>query len=162
MPHASSQLSETELSQRILEMAKTGVYRESIFEAFQSFATKQQIRRAIAYTKQFGLHSVRHLRDFELGTYYQVDLTKYQSFQAALKAAVPLAADDDLAARILASTQAIQSLLAISGSFAMGFLVIGGFCLVTGHLQSGRLAWVSAASIGGIWLLQRACVRSLL
>ncbi|MGF1524351.1 MAG: hypothetical protein ACFBSF_18680 [Leptolyngbyaceae cyanobacterium] len=162
MPHIAPRLSETELSQRILDMAKTGVYRESIFEAFRACATKQQIRRAIAYAKEFGLYSVRNLRDPELGTYYQVDLTKYQSFQAALAAAVPLAVGDDLAARILASTQAIQALLAISGSFAIGFLVVGGFCLVTGHLQSGRLAWVSAASIGGIWLLQRTCARSLL
>ena len=162
MPYASPRLSETELSQRILDMAKTGVYRESIFEAFQSLATKQQIRRAIAHAKQFGLYSVRNLRDPDLGTYYQVDLSKYQSFQAALKAAVPLAAGEDLAARILTSTQAIQVLLAISGSLALGFLVVGGFCLVTGHLQSGRLAWVSAASIGCVWGLQRTCVRSLL
>ena len=162
MPHTSPRLSETELSQRILDMAQTGVYRESIFEAFRSLATKQQIRSAIAYTKQFGLYSIRNLSDPELGTYYQVDPAKYQSFQAALKAAVPLANGDDLAARILASTQAIQALLAISGSCAIGFLLVGGFCLVTGHLQSGRLAWVSAASIGGIWLIQRTWVRSFL
>ena len=162
MPHSTPRLSETELSHRILDMAKTGVYRESIFEAFQSLATKRQIRSAIAHTKQFGVYSIRHLRDPELGTYYQVDIAKYQSFQAALKAAVPLEAGDDLAARILASTQAIRAMLAISGSCAIGFLVLGGICLVTGHLQSGRLAWVSAASIGGIWMLQQTWVRSLL
>ena len=162
MPHTPPRLSETELSQRILDMAKTGVYRESIFEAFQSLATKRQIRSAITHAKQFGLYSVPNLRDADLGTYYQVDLAKYQSFKAMLKAAVPLAAGDDLAARILASAQAIRAMLAISGGCAMVFLVMGGFCLVTGHLQSGRLAWVSAASIGGIWLMQRTWVRSIL
>ncbi|MEM9003779.1 MAG: hypothetical protein AAGE59_09675 [Cyanobacteria bacterium P01_F01_bin.86] len=162
MPHTSLRLSEIELSQRILEMACTGVYRESIFEAFQSLATKQQIRSAITHAKQFGLYSVRNLRDSELGTYYQVDTAKYQSFQAALKASVPLTSEDDLAARIVASTQAVQALLAIAGSCAIGFLIVGGFCLVTGHLQSGRLAWVSAASMGAIWFIQRTWVRSFL
>jgi hypothetical protein len=160
MAQRTSRLSDTELSQRILEMAQTGVYRESIFEAFQSLATKRQIRQAIAHAKHYGLYSVRDFRDAELGTYYEVDSAKYQSFQAALKAAVPLPGGDDLAAQILASTQAIRVMLAIAGSFAMGFLILGGICLVTGHLQSGRLAWVSAASIGGIWLLQQTWVRS--
>ena len=162
MPHTSPRLSETELSQRILDMAKTGVYRESIFEAFQSLATKQQIRSAIAHAKQFGLYSIRHFRDADLGTYYQVDLAKYEAFQAALKASVPLTTGDDLAAQMLANTQAIRAMLAISGGCAIVFLVLGGFCLVTGHLQSGRSAWLSSASIGGIWLLQRTWVRSLL
>jgi hypothetical protein len=85
MPQIVPRLSETELSQRILDMAKTGVYRESIFEAFQSLATKQQIRRAIAHAKQFGLYSVRQHRDDELGTYYEVDLAKYQSFRRLLR-----------------------------------------------------------------------------
>ena len=48
MSQLAPRLSETELSQRILAMAKTGVYRESIFEAFRSLATKRQIRQAIA------------------------------------------------------------------------------------------------------------------
>lgn len=162
MQHPMPRLSETELSQRILDMAQSGVYRESIFEVFQSLATQQQIRRAIAHAKQFGLYSVRQLRDPELGTYYQIDADKYQSFQAALKAAVPLAAGDDLAARVLATTQAMRAMLAIAGSCAFGFLILGGICLVTGHLQSGRLAWVSAASIGGIWAIQQRWVRPLL
>lgn len=162
MSHTAPRLSETELSQRILEMAKTGVYRESVFEVFQSLATKRQIRSAIAHAKQLGLYSIRQLRDPELGTYYQVDAAKYRSFQAALKAAVPLEAGEDLAARILANTQAIRGMLAISGVGAVGFLVLGGICLVTGHLQSGRLAWMSAASIGTIWGIQQVCVRSLL
>ncbi|MEO1094692.1 MAG: hypothetical protein AAFX01_07300 [Cyanobacteria bacterium J06638_28] len=162
MTPIASRLSETELSQRILEMAKTGVYRESILAAFQSLATKRQIRSAIAYAKQFGLYSIRGLRDPELGTYYQVDLNKYQSFQAALKASVPLGAEDDLAAQILATTQAMRAMLAIAGLGAMGLLILGGICLVTEHLHSGRLAWMGAASIGSIWMLQQALARHLL
>lgn len=159
MSPLAPRLSETELSQRILDMAKTGVYRESIFEAFRSLATKQQIRQAIAHAKQFGLYSVRDLRDAELGTYYQVDLPKYESFQAALKAAVPMPPGDDLAAQMLAATQAIRAMLAIAGSCSFIFLIVGGVCLLTGHLQSGRLAWASAASVGGIWLLQQRWAR---
>lgn len=160
MPQIAPRLTDTELSQRILEMAKTGVYRESIFETFQPLATKKQIRGAIAHAKQFGLYSVRQLRDDELGTYYEVDLAKYQSFQAALKADIHLPAEDDLAAQILASTQTIRVMLTLAGSTALGCLLLGGFCLLTGHLQSGRLAWVSAASIGSIWALQNYWARS--
>jgi len=160
MPHSLPRLSNTELSQRILDMAKTGVYRESIFETFQPLATKRQIRTAIAQAKQFGLYSIRHLRDPDLGTYYQADLSKSQSLQAVLNASVPLEVGDDLAAKILANTQAIRSMLAIAGSLAIGLLVIGGICLVTGHLQSGRVAWISAASIGSLWFLQQTLARS--
>ncbi|MEM9117967.1 MAG: hypothetical protein AAF827_09355 [Cyanobacteria bacterium P01_D01_bin.6] len=159
MSQLAPRLSETELSQRILAMAKTGVYRESIFEAFRSLATKRQIRQAIAHAKQFGLYSVRDLRDPELGTYYQVDLPKYESFQAALKAAVPMPPGDDLAAQLLATTQAIRAMLAIAGSCTFILLIVGGLCLLTGHLQSGRLAWASAASVGSIWLLQQRWAR---
>ncbi|MEM6836511.1 MAG: hypothetical protein AAF609_06615 [Cyanobacteria bacterium P01_C01_bin.120] len=160
MSQFAFRLSETELSQRILEMAKTGVYRESVFEAFQSLATKRQIRQAIAYAKQFGLYSVRDLRDADLGTFYQVDLAKYQSFQAALEAAVPLPAGDDLAAQMLLATQTIRTMLAIASSFAVIFFIAGSLCFLTGHLQSGRFAWVSAATVGGIWLLQQRWARS--
>lgn len=155
MSPLAPRLSETELSHRILEMAKTGVYRESIFEAFRSLATQRQIRQAIALAKQFGLYSVRDLRDPELGTYYQVDLEKFQSFQAAVKASVPISAGDDLAAQILTYTRTIRAMLAISGGAALFLFILGGLCLVTGHLQSGRLAWGSAASIGGIWFFQQ-------
>ena len=160
MPQIVPRMSEIELSQRILEMAKTGVYRESIFEAFQPLATKKQIRSAITHAKQFGLYSVRHLRDTDLGTYYEVDLVKCQSFEAALKADIHLPPDDDLAAQILASTQTIRAMLAISGGIALGCLLLGGFFLITGHLQSGRLAWISAVSIGSIWALQNYWARS--
>ncbi|NER00678.1 MAG: hypothetical protein F6K30_28960 [Cyanothece sp. SIO2G6] len=83
----SRRLSVPELSQRILMMAKTGVYRESIFAALHPLATKKNIRLAIAQAKQFGLHSVAALRDDELGTYYQVDLTQYQSGLSYFRAA---------------------------------------------------------------------------
>jgi hypothetical protein len=87
LPTASPDL---DLTRRILEMATTGVYRGSIFEALAPIATQRQIRQAIAHAKQFGLHSVRSLRDGELGTYYQVEPQKYASFQTAIAAAVPL------------------------------------------------------------------------
>ena len=48
-------------------MARTGVYRQSVFEAFRSMATQRQIRDAIAQAKQFGLYTVSSLRDAELG-----------------------------------------------------------------------------------------------
>jgi hypothetical protein len=56
LPTASPDL---DLTRRILEMATTGVYRGSIFEALAPIATQRQIRQAIAHAKQFGLHSVR-------------------------------------------------------------------------------------------------------
>jgi hypothetical protein len=155
-----TQVSDTELSQRIMEMAKTGVYRESIFEALQPLATKKQIRTAIAHAKQFGLYSIRHLRDDELGTYYEVNPTKYQSFQSAIAANLHLPAEDDLAAQILASTQALRVLLTIAGAGAGLLFVVGGICLVMGYLQVGRLAWTSALSAGGVWLLQTMWARS--
>lgn len=162
MSFTSQRLSDPELTQRILEMAKTGVYRQSIFDAFQSLATQRQIRAAIAQAKQFGLHSVRELRDAELGTYYQVEPRKYQSFQDALAASVALSPGDDLADRILQSTRAMRGMLAVAGSSAVVLLVLGGICLVTNHLQSGRMAWMGAASAAGIWLIQKGLARSLI
>ncbi|WP_008317424.1 hypothetical protein [Leptolyngbya sp. PCC 6406] len=149
-----------DLTRRILEMATTGVYRESLFEALAPIATQRQIRSAIAQAKQFGLQSVRHLRDAELGTYYQVERHKYDSFQTAVAAAVPLTGDD-LAAQILLTTRALRGMLAVAGGSAIALLILGGLCLLSGHLHSGRLAWVGAASIGGLWLIQRYLVRSL-
>jgi len=72
----TQRLSATELTGRILDMARTGVYRQSVFEAFRSMATQRQIRDAIAQAKQFGLYTVSSLRDAELGTYYQVEPAK--------------------------------------------------------------------------------------
>lgn len=161
MSNIASRLSEAELSQRILDMARTGVYRESIFETFRSLATKRQVSRAIAHARQLGLYSVPDLRDSELGTYYQVDVAKYQSLQAALKANVALPVGNDLAAQILVATQTVRVMLAIAGTLALVFLISGGCLLVTGHLQSGRLVWVGAASIGGVWLIQQYCARLL-
>jgi hypothetical protein len=154
------QLSDLELTQRILDMAKTGVYRESILEALQPVATQRQIRSAITQAKQFGLHSDRTLRDAELGTYYQVDLRRHQAFQAAIAAAIPLE-NTDIASQILLTTQALRRMLVVAGGSAIALFLVGGVCLVTGHLASGRLAWLSALSIGGIWVVQKALTRSL-
>ncbi|MDA0265804.1 MAG: hypothetical protein O3A14_02330, partial [Cyanobacteria bacterium] len=112
------QLSDLELTQRILDMAKTGVYRESILEALQPVATQRQIRSAITQAKQFGLHSDRSLRDAELGTYYQVDLRRYHSFQAAISAAVPLESHD-VASQVLLTTQALRRMLVVAGGGAI-------------------------------------------
>ncbi|MGD1905218.1 MAG: hypothetical protein ACFB0C_04395 [Leptolyngbyaceae cyanobacterium] len=155
------QLSDLELTQRILDMAKTGVYRASILEALQPVATQRRIRSAITQAKQFGLHSDRTLRDSELGTYYQVDLRRYGAFQAAIAADIPLESRD-IASQILLTTQVLRRMLVVAGGSAIALFAIGGLCLVTGHLASGRLAWLSAVSIGGIWVLQKALARSLL
>jgi hypothetical protein len=150
-----------DLTRRILEMATTGVYRESIFEALKPLGSRRDIRAAIAHAKQFGLHSVRHLRDAELGTYYQVDPSQQASFERAMAAAAPLASGD-VATQVLTLSQTLRRMLAVAGSGAIALWVLGGICLVTGHLSSGRLAWMGALSSGGIWLLQRYLVRSLL
>ncbi len=154
------QLSDLELTQRILDMATTGVYRKSILEALQPVATQRQIRHAIANAKQFGLRSDRTLRDNELGTYYQVDLRYYSSFQAVVNAAVPLDSKD-IARQILLATQVLRRMLVVAGGSAIALFMVGGVCLVTGHLHSGRLAWLSAISIGGVWAVQKALTRSL-
>jgi hypothetical protein len=59
------------------------------------------------------------------------------------------------------TTQTLRAMLAVAGLGAIALLLFGGVCLVTGHLTSGRLAWVGAASSGGVWLLQRYLARSL-
>ena len=56
----------------------------------------------------------------------------------------------------------LRRMLVVAGGSAIALFAIGGLCLVTGHLASGRLAWLSAVSIGGIWVLQKALARSLL
>ncbi|MEB3269176.1 MAG: hypothetical protein VKJ09_11600 [Leptolyngbya sp.] len=159
-PGSQSPGSNLDLTRRILEMATTGVYRASIFDALGPIATQKQIRSAIVHAKQFGLHSVRTLRDAELGTYYQVDSQQYDSFQQAIARSVPLSGED-VATQVVRTTQTLRAMLAVAGTGAIALLLLGGLCLVTGHLTSGRLAWVGAASSGGIWLLQRHLARSL-
>jgi len=162
MTPLSQRLSTLDLSQRILEMGQTGVYRHSIFEAFRPVATQRQIRAAIAQAKQFGLHSVAALRDDTLGTYYQVDTTKYASLQAALKATVPLDEADNLAERGLQATQILQQMLRIAKGSAIALGLVGAGCLLNGQPQLGSLTGVGAISALGIWWLQHRLARKLL
>lgn len=152
-------LSLVELSQSILEMAKTGVYRESVFEALRPVATKKQISLAIAHAKQFGLHSVADLRDTELGTYYQLDLVKYQSLQQAIHTTIPLDQDDDLVKRVMDARLTIKIMLTISGGLAIALMGFTGFCIFTDRPQAGLEAFISAISATGIWALQKAFAR---
>lgn len=154
-------LSVLELSQRIIEMAKTGVYRESVFEAFQPLATKQQIREAIAHAKRFGLHSVANLRDSELGTYYQVDWVKYQSLQAQLHSPVHLGKDAELVQRVTEATSAVQRMLAIAKglTIALGISSMLGFLSGQEHLSFGLLSATIGATV--VWKWQQWLLRSL-
>ncbi|ASC70651.1 hypothetical protein XM38_015910 [Halomicronema hongdechloris C2206] len=162
MTPLTQRLSTLDLSQRILEMGQTGVYRHSIFEAFRPVATQRQIRAAIAQAKQFGLHSVAALRDDTLGTYYQVDATQYAFFQAALQASIPLAAGDNLTERVLQMTQILRQMLRVAKGSAIALALAGAGCLLNGQQQLGSLAWVGATSALGIWWLQHCLARKLL
>lgn len=162
MSLTTQRLSTSELTGRILEMAQTGIYRESIFETFRPVATKRQIRSAIAQAKQFGLHSVAALRDGELGTYYQVEHSKYQIFQEAIRTTSSLAAGEDLGQQIISTTRAIKAMLVVAGGSALGLFAIGSVCLLSGHTQSGSTFWLGSVLAGGLWLVQRSIAQKTL
>ncbi|NJP09904.1 MAG: hypothetical protein HC866_10815 [Leptolyngbyaceae cyanobacterium RU_5_1] len=162
MSEIARRLTVAELSQRILEMAKTGVYRASVFEAFQPVATKKQISQAIRHAKQFGLHSVAKLRDVELGTYYQVDAVKCQSLQQIVRTTVPLESPEDLLKRTTTALLTIQRMLAVAGGGAIALFGIGLFCLITSKPQLGLGLLTSAASAIGVWVLQKAVAKRAL
>ncbi|MBE9064564.1 hypothetical protein [cf. Phormidesmis sp. LEGE 11477] len=155
-----------ELTGQILDMAQTGVYRESLFETFRPIATKKQISAAIALAKQFGLRSDPALRDTELGTYYQVDIDKVESFQTTLqnatKSGIVLRAGDDMAQRLQTATQTVQLMLVVSKMSAIALILIGSGYLVTGKSELAAVWWTSALCVGGIWLWQRAVAKPLL
>jgi hypothetical protein len=149
-------LSVGELSQRILAMATTGVYRASVLEALQPLASQKQIARAIAHAKRFGLHSVASLRDAELGTYYQVDLVKYAAHQHLLTSAAHLGEDAELVDRVTQANQAVQSMLAIARSLG-GLLVIATIVAwANGWQQLSVILCSSAASALGVWAMQKS------
>jgi hypothetical protein len=151
----SRRLSIPELSEQVLQMSKTGVYRESVFEALQPLATKQQIRRAIAHAKRFGLHSVPSLRDPELGTYYQLDDTKYQTLKHRLHAPESFGDDADLVQRVTQTTQTVQRMLLVAQAIATGlgcFSVVSG---ITGHWQVSLALGSSTIAVAGLWAAQR-------
>ncbi|MEM9452131.1 MAG: hypothetical protein AAGA75_26880 [Cyanobacteria bacterium P01_E01_bin.6] len=143
----------TELSQRILDMSKTGVYRESIFEALQPLATKKSIRIAIARAKKFGLHSVASLRDETLGTYYQLDTEKYTSLHHALDSPMPHE-DEALLERAIAANLALNRMLMVAKGIAFALLMGGLGCWVIGQRDASAGLMIGAASAAGTWALQ--------
>lgn len=154
-------LTVSELSQRIVEMARTGVYRESIFETFQPVATKQQIRHAIRHAKQFGLHSIAKMRDSELGTYYQLDQVKFDSLKSSFQTSLPLS-HEDVVQRMTEALVTIRLMLTIAGTSAIVLLGIGLFCLITGKPSMGWGLVTGAFSTIGLWGLQRAIASKLI
>ena len=158
----TTRLSMNELTERILDMAQTGVYRESLFETFRPVATKKQIKSAIALAKQFGLHSDASLRDETLGTYYQVDSRMVQSFQATIAGSLMLSAGDDMAQKVTIATRTVKLMLLISGGSAIALLLIGGGYVITGKGETAALWWTSALCTGGIWFWQKNIAKPLL
>lgn len=144
-----------ELSHHILEMGKTGVYRESIFEALRPLATKKQISEAIAQAKQRGLRTVAHLRDEQLGTYYELDLATYEALHRSTQPIPALAANHDPAGRLAEVTQSITQMLAIARLLFTGSGAIGLLCLFIGQQTIGSSLLISAASIAFVWMLQK-------
>ncbi len=156
------QLSVNELTGRILEMAQTGVYRESLFEAFRSMATKKQVSASITLAKQFGLRSDPSLRDSELGTYYQVESDKVSSFQSVIQNSITLSAGDDMARRVQLATRTVKLMLVVSGMSAIALLLIGASYVLAGKSESAAAWWTSALCAGGIWRWQKNVAKPLL
>ena len=155
-------LHEVELSQRILAMATTGVYRESLFDTFSGVASKRQVRSAIATAKQFGLRSNPALRDTELGTYYHIDPKQYDSFQTLIESAISPVSTDDVATRLLKLTEAVQILVRVSGGVAIALLISGSFCILNGKLTLAAIIWSASLAVSLVWMLQKLLVGSLL
>ena len=158
----TTKLSMNELTGRILEMAQTGVYRESLFETFRPVATKKQVKGAIALAKQFGLHSDPSLRDEALGTYYQVDPQRVQSYQAVVDGSLMLKAGDDMAVRMQVALRTVKMMLVVSGGSAIALLAIGSGCILSGKTEAAAMWWSSALCVGGIWLWQKRVAKSML
>ncbi len=137
-------------------MAKAGVYRESVFEALRPMATKKQISAAIAHAKRFGLHSVASLRDDELGTYYQVDLVKYQSLEHAIATPAHLGDDAELLERVMSTNTAMQRMLVVAQGLAALLGIIGTLCLLNDRYQLGIGLLSGAFSAASVWAMQRS------
>lgn len=155
-------LATPELTRRLLEMAKTGVYRQSVFETFRPVATRRQIRDAIAEAKQFGLYSVPSLRDQDLGTYYQIDTAQYESFQTTSKVLGLAQPPQALAEQMILTQQALRTMLRTVAGSALGLGVLGGWCLWDGQAQVGRTLWLGAAVALGLWGIQRMIAKRVL
>ncbi|MEM8545045.1 MAG: hypothetical protein AAGF66_13775 [Cyanobacteria bacterium P01_H01_bin.119] len=160
MAALTRQLSVIELRDRILAMATTGVYRQSLFEAFQPVANKTQIRSAIAQAKRLGLKSVAALRDKQLGTYYQLDARRYEALQQAPQSALQAVAGADAVAgaeqvdQAIATTRIIRTMLALAGGMTLMLAAIAALCIGWGHSQMGLAAGLAAGATGLLWRLQ--------
>ncbi|NJL45263.1 MAG: hypothetical protein HC922_04955 [Leptolyngbyaceae cyanobacterium SM2_3_12] len=155
-------LAAPELTRRLIDMAKTGVYRQSVFETFRPVATRRQIRDAIAEAKQFGLYSIPSLRDEELGTYYQIDASHYESFQTASKVLGSAQSAPALTEQMILTHQALRAMLRTVAGGAIGLGVLGAWCLWEGQAQVGRTLWLGAAVALGVWGIQRTIARRVL
>lgn len=151
-------LSISELSEQILEMAKTGVYRESVFEALRPLATQQQIRTAISHAKRFGLHSVAGLRDRELGTYYQLDLVKYQASQHLLHASQYLGKDADLLKRVAEAQESVRRMLALARGLAIVLGLASFSSAILGKSQVSLMLMSGTIAVVILWALQRKMI----
>lgn len=155
MTSLSRRPSVSELSEQILEMARTGVYRGSVFEALAPIATQKDIRGAIAHAKRFGLHSVASLRDADLGTYYQLDVQKYQAKRFLLQSPIVLGQDAELLDRVTSATAASDRMLGVVKRSAIGLATVGFACGVAGWKQASFGLFCGAVSAFGIWTLQK-------
>ncbi|NET52740.1 MAG: hypothetical protein F6K09_29910 [Merismopedia sp. SIO2A8] len=162
--HVTRRLSVPELSQKILEMAKTGVYRESIFEALHPLSTKKNIRLAITHAKHFGLHSVAELRDDSLGTYYQVDLSRYQAHHHLINHFTDPALIPDDPVQSLQTTQnllkTVRRMVYLSMGSAIALGILGSGCVWMELKLTGGALWLSAVTLAGIGQLQWRMVAS--
>lgn len=157
MNHPS--LSTSELRQRILEMAQSGVYRQSIFEALRPYARRRQISIAIASARRFGLQSVANLRDPQLGTYYELGETDW-SFDSHIStpirdllrpdAIVAPARKDGSAIRLV-----LQWILWIPMGSALLLLVMGILSLALNALSWGFAFCFGSGMALTIWIVQR-------
>lgn len=157
MPDAliTQRFSTPALSQKVLEMAASGVYRESIFEALQPLATKKQIREAIAHAKRFGLYSVASLRDPELGTYYQLDQATFAALQSELHSPLHLGKEGELVQRLTTATQAADRMIQIARSFTVLLIALSLVCWGLGWQASGFGLLSGGVAAAVLWQVQR-------
>ncbi|MBU6228843.1 MAG: hypothetical protein KGQ93_04025 [Cyanobacteria bacterium REEB459] len=151
-----------DLIAQVLAMAKTGTYRQLVFETLGPAASQRQIRAAIAQARQFGLRSVPSLRDQELGTYYQVSLADYEAFQVASTTLNRLPPATDLANQVANTQQALRQMLRAVAACSLGLAGLGGWCLLAGRVQTGGGLWLAALVVAGVWTAQRAIARRVL
>lgn len=169
-----NRLSLTDLTQRILEMSETGIYRESIFEVFHSMTTKKDVRRAIAYAKTLGLYSVASLRDDTLGTYYQLNPEVYrqrkhavgdielweekQKRDAEAKLQLVSTVNEAMSGEV-AQTRIVQDLLSVVRRVTGLLLLLSLLFGVSGQSYLAGAGFYGALGAAATWQLQRLWVR---